>query len=170
MDSRSQYRRRKRVGDNEGDLIVGYRQSGYVLSVQDRRSRKAVLRKLETKHMTLVREQLELALRKLGGRHTLTVDNGKEFYDHRQLAKTTGVKVYFTHPYSSSERGSIENLNGLVRYYLPKRTSFARLTQSRLDEIEERLNHRPRKCLGYLTPHEVHSKKRLLRLRFQRCI
>ena len=76
----------------------------------------------------------------------------------------------FTHPYSSTERGSIENLNGLVRYYLPKRSSFATLTQNRLDQIEELLNHRPRKCLGYLTPHEVHSKRRSLHLRLQRCI
>lgn len=117
---------RSRLGDNEGDLIVGYRQSGYVPSVQDRKSRKTILRKLKTKHMTLVREQLELALRKLGGGHTLTLDNGKEFYDHRRLTDATKVKVYFTHPYSSSERGSIENLNGLVRYYLPKRTSLPR--------------------------------------------
>jgi len=161
---------RSRLGDNEGDLIVGYRQSGYVLSVQDRKSRKAVLRKLRTKHMTLVREQVEAALRKLGGGHTLTLDNGKEFYDHRRLTETTGVKVYFTHPYSSTERGSIENLNGLVRYYLPKRTSFATLTQRRLNEIEKLLNHRPRKCLAYLTPHEVHSKTAPLRLEVERCI
>jgi len=82
----------------------------------------------------------------------------KEFYDHRRLSAATNVKVYFTHPYSSTERGSIENLNGLVRYYLPKRTSFAKLTQRRLNELEKLLNHRPRKCLDYLTPHEVHSK------------
>ncbi|GAC1458282.1 MAG: IS30 family transposase [Gemmatimonadaceae bacterium] len=162
---------RSRLGDSEGDLIVGYRQSGYVLSVQDRKSRKAILRKLETKQMTRVREQLEVALRKLGGGHTLTVDNGKEFYDHQKLSKATRVKVYFTHPYSSTERGSIENLNGLVRYYLPKRTSFAKLTQRRLNQLEKLLNHRPRKCLGYLTPHEVHSKTQpLLRLKTERCI
>lgn len=161
---------RSRLGDHEGDLIVGYRQSGYVLSLLDRKSKKTVLRKLTTKHMKQVREQLEVGLRKLGGGHTLTVDNGKEFYDHRELARTTGVKVYFTHPYSSTERGSIENLNGLVRYYLPKRTSFAKVTQSRLNEIEKLLNHRPRKCLGYLTPHEVHSKKQSLRPKSERCI
>lgn len=156
---------RSRLGDYEGDLIVGYRQSGYVLTVQDRTSKKAILRKLETKHMVLVRKQMEVALCKLGGGHTLTVDNGKEFYDHRELARTTGVKVYFCQPYSSTQRGSIENFNGLVRYYLPKRTSFARLTQERLDDIENSLNHRPRQCLGYLTPHEVHSKTGSLRRR-----
>lgn len=161
---------RSRLGDHEGDLIVGYRQSGYVLSVQDRKSRKAILRKLKTKHMTLVRQQLEVALRKLGGGHTLTVDNGKEFYDHRRLSASTNVKVYFTHPYSSTERGSIENLNGLVRYYLPKRTSFAKLTQRRLNELEKVLNHRPRRCLDYLTPHEVHSKNATTPPRTDRCI
>ena len=134
---------RSRLGDHEGDLIVGYRHSGYVLSVQDRKSRKTVLRKLRTKHMTLVRAQVEVALQKL---------------------------LYFAHPYSSTERGSIENLNGLVRYYLPKRASFARLTQRRLDELEMLLNHRPRKCLGYLTPYEVHSKTGPLRLPSKRCI
>src|SRR5438105_2181685 len=71
--------RRGRLGDCEADLIVGYRQSGYVLSVVDRRSRATVLRKLRTKHMHAVRGQLEIALRQLGGAHTLTVDNGKEF-------------------------------------------------------------------------------------------
>lgn len=161
---------RARLGDYEADLIVGYRQSGYVLSVQDRTSKKTVLRKLETKHMVLVRKQIEKALRKLGGGHTVTVDNGKEFYDHRKLAQRAGVNVYFCDPYSSTQRGSIENLNGLVRYYLPKRSSFARLTQERLDDIQNSLNHRPRQCLGYLTPHEVHWRNEPLRRSPQRCI
>lgn len=154
---------RDRLGDCEADLIVGYRQSGYVLSVVDRRSRATVLRKLRTKHMDLVRGQLEIALRQLGGAHTLTVDNGKEFYDHRELTRRARVRIFFTHPYCSTERGSIENLNGLVRYYLPKRSSFAALSQSRLNQIQKLLNRRPRKCLDYLTPHEVHSKKAPIR-------
>lgn len=154
---------RRRLGDCEADLIVGYRQSGYVLSCIDRKSRATVLRKVKTKRMGTVRKQLELALRKLRGAHTLTVDNGKEFYAHKELEDRAKVKVFFTHPYCSTERGAIENLNGLVRYYLPKRSSFARLSQTRLNAIEHLLNHRPRKCLGYLTPHEVHFKKKPLR-------
>ena len=157
--------RRARLGDCEADLIVGYRQSGYVLSVIDRKSRAVVLRHLKSKDMTSVRLQLELALKKLGGAFTLTVDNGKEFYAHHQLTENAGVRVFFTHPYCSTERASIENLNGLVRHFLPKRTSFARLTQRRLDTIEGILNQRPRRCLGYLTPHEVHFKKKKLRTR-----
>jgi IS30 family transposase len=156
---------RRRLGDCEADLIAGYRHSGYVLSCIDRKSRATVLRKVKTKRMETVRKQLELALRKLRGAHTLTVDNGKEFFAHKELEKRTKVRVFFTHPYCSTERGAIENMNGLVRYYLPKRSSFARLSQTRLNEIEQLLNHRPRKCLGYLTPHEVHFKKKPLRSR-----
>jgi IS30 family transposase len=151
---------RRRLGDCEADLIVGYRQSGYVLSCIDRKSRATVLRQVKTKRMATVRKQLEVALRKLGGAHTLTVDNGKEFFAHKELRNRTKVRVFFTHPYCSTERGAIENLNGLVRYYLPKRSCFSRLSQTRLNAIEQLLNHRPRKCLGYLTPHEVHSKKK----------
>jgi transposase, IS30 family len=154
---------RRRLGDCEADLIVGYRQSGYVLSCIDRKSRATVLRKVNTKRMGTVRKQLEVALRKLGGAHTLTVDNGKEFFAHKELQRRTHVRVFFTHPYCSTERGSIENLNGLVRYYLPKRSCFKQLSQTRLNAIEKLLNHRPRKCLGYLTPHEVHLKKKQIR-------
>jgi transposase, IS30 family len=152
--------KRSRLGDCEADLIIGYRQSGCILSVVDRKSRVAVLRLVRSKRMDVVRRQLEVALRKLGGARTLTVDNGKEFFAYRELELRANVRVFFTHPYCSTERASIENLNGLVRHYLPKRTSFAQLTQTRLNEIEASLNRRPRKCLGYLTPYEVHFKKK----------
>jgi IS30 family transposase len=155
--------KRARLGDYEADLIVGYRQSGYVLSVIDRRSRATVLRRVQTKRMHTVRRQIQFALRQLGGARTLTVDNGKEFFAHKQLERDANVRVFFTHPYCSTERASIENLNGLVRYYLPKRSSFAALSQGRLNEIQDLLNHRPRRCLGYLTPHEVHFRNFKLR-------
>lgn len=150
---------RARLGDYEADLIVGYRQSGYVLTVIDRTSLATVLRRVPTKHASEILRELKVALRKLGTARTVTVDNGKEFYAHRELEKSERVRVYFTHPYCSTERGTVENANGLVRYYLPKRSSFARLSQKRLDDIEALLNDRPRRCLGYLTPREVHTKK-----------
>jgi transposase, IS30 family len=154
---------RSRLGDCEGDLIVGYRQSGYILSLIDRKSKFIALRKLKTKRKEGVRKQLERALRRLGGALTLTLDNGSEFCAHEALSRNTKVRVYFAHPYCSSERGSIENANGLVRYFLPKKTSFSNLTQTRLNQLQDLLNHRPRKCLGYLTPAEVHSKKSPIR-------
>lgn len=155
--------KRSRLGDCEGDLIVGYRQSGYVLTVIDRKSRAVILRRLKSKRMEEVREELEIAFEQLGEVHTATFDNGTEFNAHEELSKNTNIRVFFTHPYCSTERGSVENANGLVRYYLPKRSSFARLTQERLDRIGNALNNRPRKCLGYLTPREVHLKERPLR-------
>ena len=126
-----------RLGDVEADLIVGYCSDGYVLITVDRKSKMTILRKLKTVH-------------------TCTEDNGSEFADHQTLTKNTGVPVYFTHPYSSCERGTVENTNGLVRYFLPKKTKFAKLTQTELNKIQDLLNHRPRKCLSYLTPKEVH--------------
>ena len=149
---------RSRLGDCEGDLIVGYPSSGYVLSIIDRKSRFIVLRKLKTKRKNTVRTQIESALRQLGPTSTLTFDNGSEFSAHQELTKNTGIKVYFAHPYCSTERGAVENANGLVRYFLPKKTTFKNLSQSQLNDIQLLLNQRPRKCLGYLTPQEIQLK------------
>lgn len=154
---------RSRLGDCEGDLIVGAEGSGYILSVIDRKSRYLVLRKLKTKRKRTVRIQLEHAIQKMKHTKTLTVDNGSEFYDHEALTKITDVPVYFTHPYCSTDKGSIENANALIRYYLPKRTSFKNLTQKKLNKIQDQLNHRPRKILNYLTPHEAHLTSRSTR-------
>jgi IS30 family transposase len=119
--------------------------------------------------MNEVRQQEEVALEDFPIRHTLTNDNGTEFNAHKELTANTGVRVFFTHPYCSTERGSIENANGLVRHYLRKRSSFAAVTQEKLDEIASLLNNRPRKCLGYLTPNEVHAKESALRTLNKRC-
>lgn len=157
---------RRRLGDLEADLIVGYRSSGYVLSVVDRKSKLTILRKLKTKRKTTVQKQIAHAIDRLGRVFTLTLDNGKEFYDHGKLP----VRVYFAHPYCSSERGTVENTNGLIRHYLPKKTSFRKLTQTQLTAIQDLLNNRPRKCLRYLTPKEVHFKKRSKPRMSERCI
>lgn len=151
--------KRKRLGDLEADLIQGHKTSGYVLSVVDRRSRFTVLRRIRTKDKTSVRLQLEEALKQYAVTHTLTVDNGREFSDHEVLSHHAGINVYFAHPYCSTERGSIENLNGLVRQYLPKRKRFLWLSQKRLDRIQCLLNTRPRACLNFLTPLELQIKE-----------
>jgi transposase, IS30 family len=147
--------RRDRLGDLEGDLVQGYRHSGHVLTLVDRKSKFVLLRKLKTKRAATVRTQLQFAIARIKHARTLTLDNGSEFSQHERLP----IPVFFTHPYCSTERGTVENTNGLIRYYLPKKTSFRNLTQSKLNQIQHALNHRPRRCLGYLTPHEVHFKK-----------
>jgi IS30 family transposase len=86
---------------------------------------------------------------------TFTADNGTEFHSHLEIERKTGVRFYFATPYHSWERGTNENTNGLIRQYLPKRTSMAALTQVECNAIAQRLNDRPRKRLGYATPTEI---------------
>jgi IS30 family transposase len=98
---------------------------------------------------------------------TITYDNGSEFMEHRFITNATGISIYFAHPYSSWERGANENVNGLLRAYLPKRTNISCLTQQELDDIAWELNNRPRKRLGWRTPMEMYNllvnKERLKR-------
>ena len=92
-------------------------------------------------------------------RQTMTVDNGHENANHEQTARTLGLKIYFAHPYHSWERGTNENTNGLIRWYLPKKTNFATISDEHVREIEHRLNTRPRKRLGWKTPQEVFNQR-----------
>jgi IS30 family transposase len=86
---------------------------------------------------------------------TVTANNGKEFAAHQTIARALEAVVYFAHPYHSWERGLNENTNGLIRQYAPKGQSLEHLTQQKVDSIQNKLNHRPRKCLNFKTPHEV---------------
>jgi IS30 family transposase len=88
-------------------------------------------------------------------RKTVTFDNGKEFAQHEVLAQQTGIETYFAKPYSAWQRGTNENTNGLIRQFLPKGTDLARVPPSRIDQVQDLLNNRPRRCLDYRTPHEV---------------
>ncbi len=87
--------------------------------------------------------------------YSITGDNGTEFADHKTISEALGVDFYFTHPYSSWEKGTNENTNGLIRQYFPKGTDFGIISESMLNEVATALNHRPRKCLNYKTPHQV---------------
>ena len=89
--------------------------------------------------------------------HTLTYDNGKEFAYHQTVAEGLDAQGYFAHPYHSWERGLNENSNGLIRQYLPKGTDFHSLTHAQVRSIMDRLNNRPRKCLGFKTPNQLFS-------------
>jgi len=88
-------------------------------------------------------------------RKTLTVDNGKEFARFKELEYKTGLTVYFADPYSAWQRGTNENTNGLLRQYFPKRTDFRNVTEEDLAFVVKKLNHRPRKCLGCQSPHQI---------------
>lgn len=153
--------RRSRIGDWEGDLMEGKDRRAYLLTIVDRRSGYLLVSKVGNKNSGLVKDaSIELLKRmKRSFRKTITFDNGTEFSGFQQIATGTGAKVYFAHPYSSWERGTNENTNGLLRQYVPKGADIRVLNHSRLATAAFRLNNRPRKRLGYQTPAEVLRNK-----------
>ena len=154
-----------RFGDWEADTIVGARHKGGIVSAVERKSKLTRLRKLDTKAAAEMKDKTVELLAPLAARvHTITVDNGKEFCEHEQIATGLQARVYFAHPYSSWERGLNENTNGLVRQYFPKKYEFSRISDSDLQQVEDLLNNRPRKTLGYRTPNEVFFKQRSVAL------
>lgn len=153
---------REEVGHWEGDTVVGKGQDGFIVTLVERSSRLLHAIKTHTKNAAQVAQAIIGALidRPISWVKTITFDNGTEFARHEEIAQVLPVDIYFADPYSSYQRGTNENTNGLIRRYLPKRTSFADLQQWRLDKIVEQLNNRPRKCLGYRTPNEVFQEQR----------
>ena len=152
----SEANNRERFGDFEQDTIIGSNHKGAILTLVDRKTLFTKLVLLEGKNAIQLCEQTIKTLYDLKPYlHTITSDNGKEFAKHDHIAKQLGIQYYFTHPYSSYECGTVENTNGLIRRYIPKKTSFENLTKQRLNEIENKLNNRPRKKLNYYTPNEV---------------
>jgi transposase, IS30 family len=147
---------RQRVGDWEGDTVIGRGHKGVLVTLVERTSRYTLARELPNREAAPVSSAIIEMLRPHKERcHTLTFDNGKEFADHVFFGHCLDADVYFAHPYHSWERGTNENTNGLIRQYFPKAMSFANLSANDVNDAVYRLNHRPRKCLGYLTPHEV---------------
>jgi len=148
---------RSRLGDWEGDTVVGKGRSGYVATCVDRASRYLVAKKQHGCSAKETTASLHSSMRRLprDRRLTLTVDNGREFSGHEKIARLLSLSVYFADPYSSWQRGTNENTNGLLRQYLPKTESFLQLTGWQLSSYVTQLNNRPRKCLNYRTPAEV---------------
>ncbi len=145
-----------RVGDFELDTIVGKAHKMALVTVVDRKSLYTLIDKVETRDATSVRIALNGLLQPYKDNcHTVTADNGSEFAEHLKVKEHLECDFYFAHPYCSWERGINENTNGLIRQYFRKGTSFKRITQDMLEFVMDRLNHRPRKKLGYKTPHEV---------------
>jgi transposase, IS30 family len=154
-----------RYGDWEADTIIGARHKAGILSVVERKSKLTRLRKLATKGAVEMKDNSIDLLAPLAARvHTITVDNGKEFCEHELIAKGLQTRIYFAHPYASWERGLNENTNGLVRQYFPKKYDFTKITDKDLQQVEDLLNNRPRKTLGYRTPNEVFFKLRSVAL------
>jgi transposase, IS30 family len=149
---------RERIGDWEGDTLIGSDKITRLVSNVERKSGYGLLDKMsivtkENMHGTLQKRFSKITKEK---RKTYTYNNGVELGEEdTDLEKKIGMEVFRAFPYHSWERGTNENWNGLVRDFLPKKTNFAILTNSDVKRVERNLNHRPRKRLGFLTPHEV---------------
>lgn len=147
---------KKRIGDWEADTIIGKHHRGAVVSLVERKSQFALLGQVTHKTAEAVQQQIVNKLRPYRQRvHTITTDNGREFAEHETVSRKLQTKVYFAEPYQAWQRGLNENTNGLIRQYLPKQTDLRRVSQTQLQFIMDRLNHRPRKTLGFKTPYEV---------------
>jgi IS30 family transposase len=134
-----------------------------IVSLVERKSKLTRLGRVKRNTADDVRRELTAQLAPLTVL-TITSDNGREFAHHQRIAQQLEADFYFAHPYSSWERGLNENTNGLVRQYFPKKSDFSKITDQQINKVVERLNHRPRKTLGYRTPNEVFFKLPLVAL------
>ena len=148
-----------RIGDWEGDTVVGKGHRGGLITMVDRKSLYTVIEPIKNRNASKLRQKLVKRMAPYKGLiHTVTFDNGKEFAEHEKIAKKLETSIYFAHPYSSWERGVNENTNGLIRQYFPKGSDLSNVSRKEVDHVMERLNHRPRKKLGFKTPFEVFFK------------
>jgi transposase, IS30 family len=151
---------KERLGDVEIDLVIGKDHDGALLTVNDRASGKLKMAKIDSKEASVVQAKLiEILLEWKYFLQTITSDNGKEFANHKAIAEALSISYFFAKPYQSWQRGANENLNGLIRQYFPKKSDFKLITDEYVQEIENKLNNRPRKRYGFKTPNEVFSKK-----------
>lgn len=148
---------RKTYGHWEGDSVVGTAQSGAIATFVERKSGYLLATLLPDKGAKSFEEAAKRCFAAIPTKYrkTLTLDNGVEMSNYEEMERQNQLQIYFAHPYHSWERGTNENTNGLLRFYFPKKMSFAHLTQQQLDAAVLEINTRPRKRLGYKTPSQV---------------
>lgn len=155
---------RARVGDWEGDTIRGQGNSGHLLTNVERKSGYLIATRIDRANVENVNNFTIKYFRNIprDKRLSITYDNGSEFSGYNIIEKQLGMTAYFANAYHSWERGTNENTNGLVRQFFPNKSRFDNITKERLDEVVGLINHRPRKRLKYLTPHEIFKKNCVL--------
>jgi IS30 family transposase len=148
---------RLRLGDFEGDTVLGPPGTGGLATLVDRKSRFTIIIKIQSKDANHVHEKLKQRLKELNEEHrrSITFDNGTEFARCHRLEKHLGMRLYFADPGCPHQRGTNENTNGLIRQYFPKGTDFRDVSHHEVRQVENLLNGRPRACLGFRTPAEV---------------
>ena len=151
---------RERFGDFEIDTIIGKNHKGAIVTINDRATGLLKMRLLESKNAEILADKTIEILRPYQEvLHTITSDNGKEFAAHQKIAEALKCDFYFAKPYHSWQRGSNENLNGLIRQYIPKKTNFANLSEEFIQWVEDELNKRPRKRFEFYSPNEIVNQK-----------
>jgi len=150
---------RERIGDWEGDTIIGKERTKRILTHVERKTGYLIADFLPTVSAEIVAEKIAQRFKKLPRqkRHSITYDNGTEFSSHEIIERKTNATVYFANPYHSWERGTNENTNGLLRQFFPKGSSFATITEEDVERAVKLLNRRPRKRLEFSTPYEIFS-------------
>jgi len=148
---------RDEFGHWEGDLVLFSHSNTNLITLRERKSRVFLAIKNPSKHADITSKNI---IKKFKGRkkiliETLTLDNGGEFAKHEDIAKALRIDTFFCDPYSSDQKGSVENGNGVLRYDLPRSANIDSLSQKQIDKIVDKINNRPMKCLGFKTPSEV---------------
>jgi IS30 family transposase len=148
---------KRRYGDWEADLVCGSRHQGFLVTLVERKSKYVLIGHVEHKLAEAVREEI---VRILNGQkvRSITYDNGKEFAEHEQINEILNCQSFFAEPYHSWERGLNENTNGLIRQYFPKGMDLRNLSPEKIRLVQDRLNDRPRKTLGFKSPREVWAR------------
>ncbi|WP_150451162.1 IS30 family transposase [Arenibacter lacus] len=148
--------RRERLGDVEVDLMMGKDHKSALLVMTERKTLITTLDLLDGKDSKIVQDKISNRISRIGNSwiKTLTFDNGKEFTGHKEIAAKHNVKTYFTRPYTSQDKGTVENRIGLIRRFLPKKTDLNLISESRIREIEKLINNRRIRKFGYISPIE----------------
>ena len=142
------------------DTIVGKGNCGAIVALVEKQMNMLFMRKLSHgKNAKKLAETVKQLLKPFKGYiKTITTDNGLEFAAHEMISKALDVPVYFADPYSSWQKGAIENANGLIRQYIPKSASFSNVSQQQITKFMTKINERPRKKLNFSTPKECFYK------------
>ena len=147
---------RSRIGDWEADTVIGKQGGAVLVTLVERKTRWSTIGKAPNRTAQEVKTVILECLQPLASQvQTLTYDNGKEFAQHQEISKELHCHGYFAHPYHSWERGLNENTNGLIRQFFPKGKDLSKVTDSAVRAVMNKLNNRPRKCLGFKTPNQV---------------
>lgn len=152
--------KRIRFGDTEIDLIMGAKHKSALLVTLDRATLLTTINKVSGKNSNVITKKIIQRLKKMPPIKTITFDNDQAFCQHEKIAKALNAKSYFTRPYTSQDKGSIENRNGVIRLFFPKKTDFNIISNKEIKRVENEINNRPVRKFSYLTPNEVFSLRR----------